>query len=51
MSNLVYLILAYSAVWVVLTAYIFILVMRNRHLQKLVDDLASRVDELENRSD
>ena len=51
MNNLVYLILAYSAVWLVLATYIFVLVARNRRLNQQVEDLAARIDELEKGSD
>lgn len=47
MSKLVYLTLAYSAVWAVLATYIFVLVGRNRRLNQEVDELATRVNALE----
>ncbi len=46
-GNLNYLIAAYSAIWLVLGAYIFILIARNRRLHKRLEDLEQRLADLE----
>jgi len=48
-TNMEFLIAAYSAVWLVIALYLFILVKRNRRLSTEVDYLETRVTELEDR--
>lgn len=43
MNNLTYLIAAYSAIWLILAFYIFVLIQRNQQLVRKLDDLEARL--------
>ena len=47
MKHLWYLVAAYSSVWVVLGAYIFVLIKRNGRLLKQVEELEHRLSRLD----
>jgi len=51
MENLGYLIAAYTAVWVVIAFYLFLLVRRNHRLNQQVTELEERLAELEKREE
>ena len=51
MSNMYYLIAAYSAVWLVIALYLVVLIVRNGNLKKMVSSLEQRVSELESRQE
>lgn len=46
MKHLEFLFAAYTAVWLILSFYIFVLIRRNRRLEHLLDQLASKVESL-----
>ena len=46
-SNLEYLVAAYSVVWLILAFFIWVLINRNRKLLKQLDELESRLEQLE----
>ncbi len=47
MTDLTHLVLAYSVVWLIVGAYLAILIMRNRRLLKQVEELEQRIGKLE----
>jgi len=47
MKDLIYLIAAYTSVWVVLALFIWVLITRNRNLTNQVDELEERLALLE----
>ncbi len=47
MKDLIYLIAAYTSVWVVLAGFIWVLIMRNKKLTNQVDELEERLVQLE----
>ncbi len=47
MSDLTYLILAYSVVWLIVGTYLLVLILRNRRLLKQVAELEQRIGKLE----
>lgn len=46
-SNMTYLVAAYSAVWLVVAGYLFVLLKRNRRLNLLLSQMESRIADLE----
>ena len=50
MENLNFLIAAYTVIWAIIGFYIFLLIKRNRKLLNQVEDLETRIRDIENRS-
>ena len=43
-QKLLFLTAAYSAVWIITTVYLFVLLNRNRHLAERVEELSERLE-------
>jgi len=48
-DHMSYLIAAYSAIWILIAFFLFVLMMRNRRLLNQVKELEDRLQDLENK--